>query len=344
MRVGTPGFVAGRLTEAREARGLTQTELAELTGIKPQSISHYEQGRQSPSPEALELLCAQLSVPLRLFLRPVSGYATENIFFHGDRTNRLREARRLSWFKEIAACVARSVSLPDVLLHRVTAPVDIDSVADEVRSIVQDSSTPIRDMPGCLERLGCMVSYGASSLSQWDAGVPWVFLNTADDRSSWVRFRAAHELGHLTLNSAVEADADRFARAFLLPRQAFGDDVWAPTLDALLTIKKEWKCPIGVMIARCGEIGRFDANQVKRAMVNLARRGWNAQEPREAQVTIERPTFLARSIRLSGRSVAAEVALNPADIEELVGLPEGYFAGELRDFGDGVSGGPVIYR
>src|ERR1700739_2797618 len=94
MRVGTPGFVAERLTEAREARGLAQTALAELTGIKSQSISHYEQGRQSPSPEALALLCDKLDLPERYFLQPYPRHSCEGIFFRSFRAQARAERIR----------------------------------------------------------------------------------------------------------------------------------------------------------------------------------------------------------------------------------------------------------
>ena len=84
MRIGTPGFVGARLTEGREARALSQTALAELTGIKSQSISHYEQGRQSPSPEALELLCESLHLPEWFFLRPVTHGPASTVFFRAS--------------------------------------------------------------------------------------------------------------------------------------------------------------------------------------------------------------------------------------------------------------------
>ena len=53
MRVGTPGFVGARLAEARQARGLNGTELADLIGVSPQSVSQYEHEKQRPSPDML---------------------------------------------------------------------------------------------------------------------------------------------------------------------------------------------------------------------------------------------------------------------------------------------------
>ena len=41
MSVGTPNFVGERLKEAREARGLTGVAVADLVGVKRDSISLY---------------------------------------------------------------------------------------------------------------------------------------------------------------------------------------------------------------------------------------------------------------------------------------------------------------
>ncbi len=50
MGFGVSTFVPQRLTEAREARGLTVTQLADIIGVTKQSVSAYEKGKQIPSP------------------------------------------------------------------------------------------------------------------------------------------------------------------------------------------------------------------------------------------------------------------------------------------------------
>jgi Zn-dependent peptidase ImmA (M78 family) len=158
---------------------------------------------------------------------------------------------------------------------------------------------------------------------------------------------AAHELGHLVMHRSagveacadgdahrlMEHQADQFARAFLLPAVTFGKEVWAPTVDALVALRKEWNAPISAMIARCGEIGAFDPDQTRRAQMNLSRRGWRAGEPAGEPVTAENPRLMARCMRLlieagvkDRHSLITDLSLNPADIENLAGLPAGYFS------------------
>ncbi|MDP9171391.1 MAG: XRE family transcriptional regulator [Acidobacteriota bacterium] len=323
MRIGTPGFVAARLTEAREARGLTQTSLAELTGLKAQSICHYEQGRQSPSPEALDLLRTSLDVPPRFFLRPASIHGAQDIFFsipaRTDRALRLQAERRLGWLKEIAAYVGCYVDLPAVCVPRLPGPPE--DAANEVRRISGIGMGAVGSMPAVLENLGCIVAVGGPALSQWDGGIPWLMAGTGS-------YSAACQLGHL-VQDADETEAARFARAFLLPAEAFAGDVWAPTADALLTLRKQWHCSIRVMIHRCEDLAIFDAAQARRALVKLSRRGWDEDESCEDG----RPTLLARSLQLliesgvrDGHAILHDLGLNGKDVEDLAGLPEGFLA------------------
>jgi Zn-dependent peptidase ImmA (M78 family)/transcriptional regulator with XRE-family HTH domain len=361
MRVGTPGFVAERLTEAREARGLAQTALSELTGIKSQSISHYEQGRQSPSPEALHFLCEKLELPERYFLKAMPVRRERPIFFRFARPHvriaRIQAERRLEWLKEISAYLRRHVDIPAANIPEfpvaLTADAaEIESAAEESRKYFHLGGGPVAGVVLLLENAGCIVSRGVvdgdseSACSQWDEDAPSVLLGR-DDSPSKSRLDALHELGHLVMHRGVSAEtcsdtdahrilehqAEHFARAFLLPARAFRAEVWAPTVDALLALKKEWNAPVAAMIARCGEIGAFDADQVRRAQMNLARRGWKAGEPAEDAAVTEAPRLMARCVRLlieagvkDRHSLITDLSLNPGDIEELAGLPAGYFS------------------
>ena len=105
MKVGTPGFVGSRLAEARQARGLNGTGLAELIGVTPQSVSQYEHGRQSPSPEMLGLIAEKLNMPLSYFMLKQRTDEVNPIFWRGRSTAtqaaRSRAEIRLIWMREI---------------------------------------------------------------------------------------------------------------------------------------------------------------------------------------------------------------------------------------------------
>lgn len=66
MHTKTEKFARQRLKELRKKRCLTQEQLAELIGVGPKAISHYESGRSLPTKhlveiaEALEVSVAEL--------------------------------------------------------------------------------------------------------------------------------------------------------------------------------------------------------------------------------------------------------------------------------------------
>ncbi len=366
MRIGTPGFCGARLTEAREARGLSQASLAELAQLKAQSVSQYEQGKQSPSPEALETICEKLNLPERFFLRPLVEHSTERITYRSlssaTKTARIRAERRLGWLKDIVVYLRAYLEFPGINMPAFNLPDDptkitmaqIEGIADECRSYWNLGYGPLKDVVLLLENAGVILvrtNFGVDSLdafSQWDSGVPFVFLNADKGSAVRSRFDAAHELGHLVLHrhlldkqiknlaihSILENQAHRFAGALLLPERSFSQEVWAPTLDAFVSLKKHWRCAVAMMVSRCEHLGMLDEVQVKRAWINLSRRGWRTEEPLDNVLEPEEPKLLRRSFQLlieegikTREEITMELRLNPFDVEDLAGLPRGYLSG-----------------
>ena len=52
------------LAKIRKSKGLTQTELATLSGVPRVSIARYETGKVSPNVRVLERLAKALNVPI----------------------------------------------------------------------------------------------------------------------------------------------------------------------------------------------------------------------------------------------------------------------------------------
>lgn len=82
----SPAF-QDRLRLAREARKLTQSELAEKAGFQPSAISHFETGGRTPSFDNLKRLADALNVSTDYLLGRVddmkaSGPVSQQIFRH----------------------------------------------------------------------------------------------------------------------------------------------------------------------------------------------------------------------------------------------------------------------
>jgi Zn-dependent peptidase ImmA (M78 family)/transcriptional regulator with XRE-family HTH domain len=330
--IGTPGFIGERLMQAREARGLNATSLAEMIGVKSANISHYEHGKQSPSPEVMERIVHVLNQPLSFFLKPVVCYSDDGIWWRAmhsaTKTARGRAEARYQWLREIVSYLYDyvdfpAVNLPDFHLpldvHRISAEM-IEEIATECRRFWNLGNGPIADTVLLMENNGIIVSKGdlvaehLDAFSQWpsDADRPFVFLGA--DKASAVRSRhdAAHELGHLILHKGmdrksignpitfklIEEQAHRFASAFNLPASGFAEHLWSPSLDAFLALKPHWKIAIAAMIMRCQQLGILTEEQAKRSWINLSRRGWRKQEPLDERLVPEKPRLLRRSFEL----------------------------------------------
>lgn len=55
-------YMADRLKELRKSRGLTQSELADITGLSFHAINSYESGRRTPNSKAMAILERYFSV------------------------------------------------------------------------------------------------------------------------------------------------------------------------------------------------------------------------------------------------------------------------------------------
>src|SRR5688500_7643547 len=113
------GFVAGRLRQAREARGLSLVALADLAGVSSAAISQYEKGQHTPRPETFELLAKRLNLPPTFFLRPevITPVEQHRLFYRSmssaTKQARTRAGRRLEWFKEIVGYFEQFFDLPE---------------------------------------------------------------------------------------------------------------------------------------------------------------------------------------------------------------------------------------
>lgn len=374
--IGAPGFNGDRLREAREARGLTISQLGEMIGVTKQAVSLYEKAKSGPAPDTFDRMARTLRVPKHYFLRPATDPPGGPVFYRSmaSATKQMRERaeRRLGWFRSICRYAAEYVDWPAVDVPDLGFPADPAKVSDEA---VEEAATtvrrgwglgdgPISNVALLMENKGILATRfdleadKLDAFSVWDVGDGRPYMVLGADQASAVRsrFDAAHELAHLVFHrnvpgvlihkgpsfNLIEAQAHRFARAFLLPRQAMLNEYVPPNLHALKELKLKWKVSIGLIVMRAGEMGLFTPEQTERLWKHRVRLGWKTREPHDEELEPERPVLAAKSIRLlidSGTASAADilrgVALNAEDVEALTGVPPGTLrpveAGEPAD-------------
>ena len=352
MTIGTLGFVKERLTEAREALGLTKVALSELIEVSPMAVSQYESGPQTPRSDVLDRICDKLGYPRAFFLNAAFSDESTPIFWRSNtsatKIARLRGLQRLKWAKEILAYLNNHFDFPSVSFPRFSVSesnfrslsnANIEGFAKECREFWKFGTSPIPDLLLELENSGAITSrinMGAETLdafSQWSSsfGRPFVFLGKDHASAVRSRFDAAHELAHLVLHwdidrkrvnsredwARLEQQAHRFSASFLLPESSFSNELWAPTLDGFAALKERWKVSIGMMIMRAEHVGITGKKDTQRLFINYNRRGWRADEPLDNSIKFEEPRVLRRSFE----ALAASGERTPEKIRDDLCLP-----------------------
>lgn len=349
-------IIPERLREAREARGLTTQALAELIGVSRQAVAQFEVGQSAPSAETMTSIYTVLNQPPVFFTtrRDKGRENTGTIFWRSlarmKKHERDRIARRLDWLQDVLSYLEEFMELPPVHLPapqwQGCDPDAIEEAANLVRKLWGLGRGPIPDVVKLLEANGIVVvreptmSDDMDAVSRWQVGRPVILL--AADKASGPRSRwdAAHELGHLVLHSGaevdsrvlprLEAEANRFAGAFLLPADRFANEVTSSSIESFKTLKKRWKVSIAAMIYRAKDLRILNDNQVQYLWRQRAAKGWIKNEPYDADILPEQPRFLAymaKQILDSGlqskQDFQDRILLCADDIEQLCGLDAG---------------------
>ena len=334
MRVGTFGFCGPRLKEARQARGLSATDLADLLGVRPATVSLYESkaGKATPSPQVMDAICARLNFPASYFVRSPAPIDDAGIFWRANSSaTRIAQQRaevRLGWLKELMVFLRQSFDFKPPNFPAVHVPPDFRQITtDQIEDAARKCRLhwglgvdPVSDVIGEMEGNGIVcgrIKVGAENLDAFSQrasidGTPYVLLSSDKESACRSRFDAAHELGHMLLHQQVdqrginntkdwrvlEDQAHRFASAFLLPAEAFSKEVWGASLDTFVAIKPKWRASVGAMIMRSRHLRLIDEDQEKRLWINRSRRGWQKAEPLDERLEYETPTLVSNSIRM----------------------------------------------
>ncbi len=362
MRPGTPLFVGDRLSEAREARGLSVAALADLVDVSRETIYQLEDGRITPGPALFSRLHQSLRMPPAFFFGPDEEPAATKVLFRSlssaTRAARFRARRRLRWLERITGFVRTFVEIPDLdvpLCVDASDPLairdeEIERAAEALRQHWALGKGPISNMTWLLENRGVIVAREDLAADQLDAVLLQrdsdVLVILGADKGTAVRSRldAAHELGHVALHrncpepsgekdprhKVMEQQAFRFAGAFLLPAESFANDLWSFSLDEFVALKLKFRVSVAAMIMRARRLDLVSETHERRLWSQYSRRGWKRGEPFDDEWAPEQPVLLRRSFELmldqggiSVDHVLGELRLDPSDVEDLAGLPRG---------------------
>lgn len=279
--------------------------------------------------------------------------------------NRERTEERLRWAAELTSLLEQYVNIPAVNIPEFDVPSDpaalsnerIEEIAGELRWRWKLGLGAISDVSLLLENNGIVVLRFPIGDAKQDAlswrnpatGRPFIVLSGDKESAVRSRFDIAHELAHLVLHRRVrrvdvmkgahwklmEDQAHRFAGAFLLPAESFTASLPYVTLPLLVQLKPQWKVSVGAMLFRSQTLGVIGKEQAAVLWETYGRRRWKAREPLDDILPPEHPRILRRAVELvishqvlSKTAIADALAIPTAEIEELVGLPQGFFDGD----------------
>lgn len=371
-KINGANFVGERLTQARKARGLTAISLADLIGVTSGAISKYERSKNAPKSDTLKLLAEKLNFPQSFFFKPFDADINNRCIkwrslATATKFSRERGEAKYDWIRDITIYFNYYFDLPKTNIPRIDLPKDfremksgnIDDAAAQCRELWGIGQTPIGNLVLLLENNGVIVSriqLGADkqdAFSEWEENdFPYVFLGSDKNVCVRSRFDAAHELGHLILhkgvkqeeykkpelNKQIEGQANRFAAAFLMPKNEFFKGLWAPTLEAYSALKQRWKVSIKGMIVHSHRHGVLNDNQYQRMMINYSRKYNKDGEPFDDVWPCEKPRLLARCVEALVDSniktkddILNDLSLFANDVEEITGVQRKYFSSKDAD-------------
>ena len=308
-----------RIRQARELKGLTQTELAERIGVTQVAIVKYEKDFAQPSEEKLRGIALQTGFPPSFFrLPPTNGVPLgTHLLFRARAVTAKYEQIRVHRFAETVHEAIDNLAV-DVNLIEPNIPrleVEPATAARLTRSQMGISpDRPVEHLIRSIERAGVRVlalpleSDKVDAFSYWSGGdterpVIAVISGRPSDRMRW---SVAHELGHLVLHRALnvplkqaEKEANLFAGEFLMPEDAIREEIIPPvTLMDIATLKPRWKVSMQALVRRAYVLEIISERQYNYLFAQISARGWRVKEPANLDIPRERPRLLKRMVEV----------------------------------------------
>lgn len=248
---------------------------------------------------------------------------------------------------------------------------EIEEIAVRCRKFWGLGNEPISNLQKLIESKGIIVTSLDTKESEIDAfsqrtiidnnSVYIIVLNSSKNYVR-ARFDIAHELGHILLHpwsenieelskqefKDRESQANKFAGAFLLPKESFGNDIshYPTKLDFYIHLKDKWNVSIQAMIYRAHQLEIISTSQYQYLMRQISKRGWRLNEPGDKPYIMNKtllqeavellfsegemtPSMLMFTLRKKG------LILRHEDVEDLLAL-------ERDSLQDGISSSPLI--
>ncbi|MGD9766238.1 MAG: helix-turn-helix domain-containing protein [Pseudolabrys sp.] len=360
-----PKVIPERIKEAREARGLTVEDFADALGLTRQAIAQHETGQTMPSAETLSKIISATALPPSFFVSHRDRSLHETPFWRGlkrmEQHHRRRILRRLEWARDIATYVERFIDTPRINLPEISFDSEIDDAeqieiaAETLRDFWGLGRGPLRDLPLTLEKNGVVLVCervacpDMDAVSCWQGGRPYLLYSAEIKSGPRGMFNLSHELGHILLHAGVqvsvknidriEKQANRFAAAFLLPRETFGREVLGNSISYFKTLKMRWGVAIAAMAYRAKDLEILTPNQYSYVLKQMNILGIRKVEPLDDVFPVGNPSLLSEAVKMivdhgvqTREQVESALNLNLEDVEAICGVQSGFLNAKVVPF------------
>jgi Zn-dependent peptidase ImmA (M78 family)/DNA-binding XRE family transcriptional regulator len=329
---------------AREARGMSQTDLARALSVTQGKISKYENGMLRPSAYDLDRISRLLKYTPEFFYQKDKVYGLSSTFlFHRQRKQvPVRLQRKIQaqvnilrmqidrLFNSVEAELENRFELLDIDAYDGHA----DRVADVVRAAWQLPLGPIANVTAAVESAGGIILKCAfdtplvDAAHLWLAGLPPLFFVNEDLPGDRLRWTLAHEIGHAVMHrnptGDVEGQADRFASQFLMPKKEILRQLDDITLEKAAALKPVWKVSMAALVKRAFDLGKISESKYRRLFTSLSAQGFRTNEP--FPIPVETPQAVRQLVTVHRQ----ELGYNDFDLAELLFAPDPQFFTEEK--------------
>lgn len=314
---------------ARESRGLSQSKLSELLGVTQATLSRFEKGVLTVTPETVSKMANVLNYPVSFFEKDICIIGETSLFYRKRASMTVKDLSilesKISILSKGIDELMESINIPELRIPSVEPSVDNSpqEIAYKVRNFLGVPAGPIDKIVSLLEKNGIIVMFldvddmekfdGLTMFTMNQAPVIWINRNIPNDRK---RFSLAHELGHLVMHlrsenlekseEQKELEANEFAGEFLMPKSQCKEDLFNLKYKDLGMKKYYWKVSKAAIIYRAKELKCITEETARYLYVTLGRYGERKNE--SVQVPIDEPQIVKKmySLHVSELKYTAE--------------------------------------
>ena len=326
-------FNGNRLKTARQYRGKSLSDLAKDVEVTKQAISQYENGECMPDDKIFFRIINVLNFPWNYFYeKDNNNIETQTTYFRSllktYKKDRIAQTMRIEYLILLYEFLETYIDFPKLNIKNFSISEDeinldyIEEVSCKLRNYWKLGSNPIKDLIYELEKNGIILTSLETTTNDIDAysqklkvdNISRFVVILSNNKNCKVRrhFDAAHELGHIVLHNfnedmealskedftKMEKQANLFAASFLLPKDAFLEDVsFRPnSLEHYKNLKLKWNASIMTMIIRAFSLSAITPNQYQYLMRQYSYKGWRRKEPYDNDLLVPEPTILRNAV------------------------------------------------